>query len=214
MSRMHCLKQKCIRLFFATALLASTPVLLGWAGDLDGIRESVAFITAIQAEFTQEKHLEILDDPLISKGALYFKAPYSLRWEYLHPVRSVLLMEDETIRQYAQAGQGMVAQKNPELEAMRVFLREICMWMQGRFRENPDLDVHFAGDGRVVLTPVAGSAVSMVIRGITLRLTDTPGVIESVTIHEDAETYTVIRFHDTKINRDIDGRVFRQLEKP
>lgn len=205
------IKQHIRGVSFLAVLTVCSCLLFGWADDLDGIRENVAFVTSVQASFVQEKHLKILDDPLISRGVLYFAAPYSLRWEYHQPVRSVLLMDNETIRQYSQAGSKMVAQKNRELEVMRVFLREICMWMQGEFRANPDLDAQVMPGGMVLLKPDKDNAMAQVIQRIELRLTDAPGVIESVTIYEDETSHTTILFDDTKINRHIKRDVFQTL---
>ncbi|MBS3754809.1 MAG: outer membrane lipoprotein carrier protein LolA [Desulfobacterales bacterium] len=193
-----------------TALLACAVFLTGWADDLETLKEKVTFVESIQADFTQEKHLEMLEQPLISKGELYFQAPRSLRWEYTQPVRSVLLMHNDEIRRYVRTDSGMEAQKSRSLEAMRVFLGEICMWMQGEFDANPDLEARMKSDRRVVLTP-KDPAMAEVIERIELRLTDTPGVIDAVSIHESATSYTDIRFHDTKINEGIESTVFQKL---
>ncbi|MCF8036542.1 MAG: outer membrane lipoprotein carrier protein LolA [Desulfobacteraceae bacterium] len=196
---------------FLTVLLACAVFLTGWADDLETLKEKVTFVESIQADFTQEKHLEMLDQPLISKGALYFQAPRSLRWEYSRPVRSVLLMHNNEIRRYVRTDSGMKAQKSRSLEAMRVFLGEICMWMQGEFDANPDLEARMKSDRRVVLTP-KDPAMAEVIERIELRLTDTPGVIDAVAIHESSTSYTNIRFHDTKINAGIESAVFQELD--
>ncbi|MFO7861210.1 MAG: outer membrane lipoprotein carrier protein LolA [Desulfosalsimonas sp.] len=193
------------------ALLACAVFLTGWADDLETIREKVTFVESIQADFTQKKHLEMLDKPLISKGSLYFQAPRSLRWEYTRPVKSVLLMHDDEIRRYVRTDTGMEEQKGRNLEAMRVFLGEICMWMQGEFDANPDLKVRMKSGRRVVLTP-ENQAMAEVIERIELSLSDTPGVIEAVAIHESSTSYTDIRFHDTKINETIKSAVFQELE--
>ncbi len=192
-------------------LLACAVFLTGWADDLETLKEKVTFVESIQADFTQEKHLEMLDQPLISKGALYFQAPRSLRWEYTQPVRSVLLMHNDEIRRYVRTDSGMKAQKSRSLEAMRVFLGEICMWMQGEFDANPDLEARMKSNRRVVLTP-KDPAMAEVIERIELRLTDTPGVIDAVAIHESSTSYTIIRFHDTKINEGIESAVFQELD--
>ena len=196
---------------FLIVLLACAVFLTGWADDLETLKEKVTFVESIQADFTQEKHLEMLDQPLISKGALYFQAPRSLRWEYSRPVRSVLLMHNDEIRRYVRTDSGMKAQKSRSLEAMRVFLGEICMWMQGEFDANPDLEARMKSDRRVVLTP-KDPAMAEVIERIELRLTDTPGVIDAVAIHESSTSYTSIRFHDTKINEGIESAVFQELD--
>ncbi|MFO8111321.1 MAG: outer membrane lipoprotein carrier protein LolA [Desulfosalsimonadaceae bacterium] len=199
------------RASLAGALLACTLLLVGWADGLEDIREKGKFVDSVQAAFTQEKYLEMLDEPLVSKGLLYLEVPGSLRWEYTGPVRSVLLMENETIRQYVQADNGMVEQKSRGLEVMRVFLQDASMWMKGEFEGNPDLVAEMASGRRVLLKPARDNAMAQMIQYIELRLTDTPGVVESVAIYEEEDTYTVIRFHDTKINQDIADEIFQKL---
>lgn len=198
------------RMGLALAGLAGMLVLVGWADSLERIKEEVASVTAIKADFIQEKHLRMLDAPLISKGRLYFETPRSLRWEYRSPVRSILLMQDKTIRRYVEGGKGLVEQGSQGLEAMRVFLGEICLWMQGEFEGNPDFRTELKADRTVVLTPEK-KAIAEVVERIALKLTDRPGVIKTATIYEDAETYTRIRFTETKINQPIKPAVF---EKP
>ena len=197
------------RIGLALAGLACMLVMLGWAGTLEGIKQEVASVNAIKADFIQEKHLRMLDEPLISKGRLYFETPQSLRWEYRSPVRSILLMKDKTIRRYVEGDRGLVEQGSQGLEAMRVFLREICLWMQGDFAGNPDFRTELKADRTVVLTPEK-EAIAEVVERIALKLTDTPGIIQTATIYEDADTYTRIRFTDTKINQPIKDRVFEE----
>ena len=197
------------RIGLALAGLAAMLVMLGWADSLEGIKQEVASVNAIKADFVQEKHLRMLDEPLISKGRLYFETPQSLRWEYRSPVRSILLMKDKTIRRYVEGDKGLVEQSSQGLEAMRVFLREICLWMQGDFKGNADFRSELKADRTVVLTPEK-KAIAGVVERIALELTDTPGIIETATIYEDADTYTRIRFTDTKVNQPIKAAVFEQ----
>lgn len=191
-------------------LLACTLFLWGWGDSLEEIREKVDAVSSVSAAFTQERHLEILEEPLISKGRLYFEAPGSLRWEYTGPVRSILLMKGDSIRQYAQSGDDMVEQQGRGPEAMGFFLRDACLWMQGEFDANPDLAAHMESGGRIILKPEENNAMAQVIRKIELWLTDTPGIIDSVRIYEDPDNYTNIRFHETRINQNIEAGIFQK----
>lgn len=199
------------QVFLFGVLLACSFLLLGWADDLKSLKEKVESVNSIKAEFTQQRHLEMLDDPLVSEGLLYFETPHSLRWEYSEPVRNVLLMKDENIRQYTQGNDGMVEQQGLDLEAMRVFLQEICMWMQGEFEANPDLEAEMKSGRRVLLKPAGDNAMAQVLQRIELKLTDKPGVIDSVKIYEDPDSYTNIKFHDIKINQGIKRGIFQEL---
>ena len=191
------------------ALMCAVPFFAGWADTMEEIGDQAAGIRAVKARFVQEKHLEMLDNPLISKGELYFRAPDSLRWEYTDPVKTILLMNRDRIRQYAMGEDGMQARQGRDLEAMRVFLEQVGQWLRGGFDKNTAFAAELKKGQRVVLTPVDKN-ISAVIEKIELRLTDTPGVIESAFIYEDETSYTRIVFHDTRINPKIADSVFEQ----
>ncbi|MFP4039026.1 MAG: LolA family protein [Desulfosudaceae bacterium] len=197
--------------FFLAAIMAGCFSLTGWADDLNGIRDKAETINSIEANFIQEKHLEILKEPLISKGKFYFSAPRSLRWEYQEPVRSILLMKDESIRRYAETGSDMVEERSQGLEAIRVFLQDISRWMTGEFEGNPDIKAEVKSDNIILLRPKS-EEMAGIIQKIELKLTETSGIVDTVKIYEDRDSYTVIRFIDTKINQSIDEALFEQID--
>ena len=83
-----------------TALVAFVLITTGWSSSWDSIRAAARDIQSIQADFTQEKHLQILSRPLQSHGRLIFAAPDRLRWEYQAPLPSVLLMDEGRIQRF------------------------------------------------------------------------------------------------------------------
>ena len=66
-------------------------LLLGWplAGvgqdGLDQVMRLLAAVPAVQGEFREEKHLAVLQEPLIATGKLYYRAPNFLRKQTLAP---------------------------------------------------------------------------------------------------------------------------------
>ncbi|MFO8047875.1 MAG: outer membrane lipoprotein carrier protein LolA, partial [Desulfosudaceae bacterium] len=139
--------------FFLAAILAGCLSLTGWADDLKDLKDKAEAIHSIEADFIQEKHLEILNEPLISEGKFYFAAPRSLRWEYQKPVRSILLMNDESIHRYAETDSGMAEGSSQGLEAVRVFLQDISRWMTGEFDANPEVKAEVKSDNLILLRP-------------------------------------------------------------
>lgn len=53
-------------------------------------------LRSVQANFFQEKHLKILAQPISARGVFAFQAPRSLRWEYLYPLHTLLLVTAAT----------------------------------------------------------------------------------------------------------------------
>lgn len=183
---------------------------IGWGGSWKEIQQTTGTITSVQAEFVQEKHLPILATPLVSKGMFYYQGPRSLRWEYQHPVRSILLMHDGRVRQFVAGASGFKEQGNAGLQGMQVVLEEITDWLMGRFDTNPMFDAQLADKGRIVLKPKE-AAFNAVIEQIVIQLSETPGIIKSVTIYESPTAFTQMTFNHTILNQPIDDAVFQDV---
>ena len=181
----------------------------GWSSSWDSIHAAAQNIRNVQAAFTQEKHLQILAQPLASRGRLIFAAPDRLRWEYEAPLASVLLMDEGRVQRFVKTGQTWTEDASAALPAMSFVMQEIGRWMNGRFDENPDFTARLEPGGRIVLSP-RKEALSKVIRKITLQLADTPGVIESVTVYEDDQNFTRLHFTDVTVNQPVDPALFTQ----
>lgn len=69
------------------------PLLLGlwslavWAGDdvLSEVMRALATVPSVEAAFREEKTLALLQEPLITRGVLYYRAPAYLRKRTLEP---------------------------------------------------------------------------------------------------------------------------------
>lgn len=183
---------------------------IGWADSWEQLKNATGTVTSVQAEFVQEKHLPILSRPLVSKGAFYFQAPRSLRWEYRSPIKSILAMHDGRVRRFVAGTSGFTEESGAGLEAMQVVVEEITQWLAGRFDDNPMFQAKLEPGRRIVLTPKA-DAMRNIIQRIVLNLAQQSGVIDSVVIYESENAYTQMTFSHTVLNAKIDERLFRDL---
>ncbi len=182
---------------------------IGWAGSWDELKSTAGTVTSVKAAFRQEKHLKILARPLISEGVFYYQAPRSLRWEYTHPVQSILLMHDGSVQRYVKTASGLEMERSAGLDAMQVVLDEITRWLQGRFDESEMFAAQLEGAGRIVLTPIE-EGFKDIIQRIEIHLAEEPGMIRDVFIFESPEAYTHMLFSDTTLNTPIDASIFRE----
>ena len=183
---------------------------LGWANTWDGIKNTPIDITAVEARFVQEKHLKILNKPLISHGVLTFQAPDSLRWEYTAPIKSVLLMNKGKVKRFIESSSGFKEDANPALPLMQQVLQEMTVWLEGRFDDNEKFTATLKPGPVIELTPKS-DAVARMIKRIELVLDKRPGVIHSVTIFEGQDAYTKFSFVDVELNRPIEPSVFQKI---
>lgn len=193
-----------VRVLLSLLVILFVKAAVAWG---DGTGGPSARLHSVQADFTQEKHLKILARPLISKGTLAFQAPQSLRWEYLRPIHSILLLHDGRINKLIER-EGRFEQDNGAgVDAMRIVLQDIGSWLDGRFNDNPLFQVTRPSAHIVVLTPKE-RGMQAVISRIELQLGREEGVMEQVTIFEGPDAFTRLHFTDTVLNREIPAGLF------
>jgi outer membrane lipoprotein-sorting protein len=193
-------------LFLVTAFLC-----LGWADSWEDLKTAAGTVTSVRAGFTQEKHMKILVRPLVSKGILHFQGPDSLRWEYQHPIQSVLLLHNGKTRRFVQKNGNLVEDASANLQSMQVVVQEITQWLNGRFDDNPAFAASLEPGRRIVMVPREESFARLIQR-IEVILSDRPAVIKSVMIFESEDSFTKLDFKDVILNHKLDEALFRKVK--
>ena len=183
------------------------------ADNFDQLRKDAANIKTIKARFVQKKSMKILSKPLISQGLFYYVAPDSFRWEYLKPLRSVVITYKGDTKRYIASGGKMIEDKTGGVQAMKIVLNEIAGWMSGKFDQNPSFAATLKEGAytEITLTPVGKSLAGM-IEKIKITLSKKDIAVKSVKIIESANAFTQIDFSDVQINKVISNKTFQDVE--
>ena len=193
-------------IFLLTAFLC-----IGWADSWDDLKSAAGTVTSVRAGFTQEKHMKILARPLVSEGILLFQGPDSLRWEYKHPVQSILLLHNGNTRRFVQKDGSLVEDASANLQSMQVVVQEITQWLNGRFDDNPAFAARLEPGRKIVMTP-RDESFARLIQRIEVLLSDRPAVIISVMIFESEASFTKLDFKDVILNQKLDDTLFRKVK--
>jgi len=181
------------------------------AQDLTSLKEAFRNIRSVKAEFLQKRSLPILTKPLLSEGKLFFSMPDSLRWEYLTPIRSVMLQKGNTIQIYNFSEGVWKPEMAQAIESRRMVLAEISHWVQGRFDESKAFKHLYSPGPPARVTLVPGEGINRFINRIEIVLSVRPGVIDRVELEEPGGSRTSIEFKNVEINSSLPSEVF---EKP
>jgi len=183
------------------------------ADSFEQLRKDSANIKTIQARFVQKKFMKILAKPLISEGRFYYVAPDSFRWEYLKPLRSVVIAYKDDTRRYILSGGKMIEDKAGGMQAMKIVLGEVAGWMSGKFDQNPSFAATLkeGTNTQITLTPV-GKSMSGMIEKIEITVSKKAAAVKSVKIIENANAFTQIDFIDVEINKVISSSVFQDVQ--
>jgi len=204
------------RYFYVLAcciLLLSMPISVS-ADSFEQLRKESANIKTIQASFVQKKFMKILTKPLISEGLFYYIAPDSFRWEYLKPLRSVVIVHKGETRRYTASGGKMIEDKSGGAQAMKIVLSEVTGWMSGKFDQNPSFTATLkegTNTTLITLKPV-GKSMSGMIEKIEITISQKTATVKSVKIIESANAATLIDFTNVEINKAISSSVFQDVQ--
>jgi outer membrane lipoprotein-sorting protein len=200
----------CILVCFLLILVMPLTV---YADSFEQLRKNSAKIKTIQANFVQKKFMKILTKPLISEGRFYYVAPDSFRWEYLKPLRSVVIADKGDTRRYIASGGKMIEDKSGGVQAMKIVLGEVTGWMSGKFDQNPSFTATLkeGTNTQITLTPVGKSMTGM-IEKIVITVSPKEAAVKSVKIIESANALTQIDFTNVEMNKSISSTIFQDVQ--
>jgi outer membrane lipoprotein-sorting protein len=186
-------------------------IAVGSSQDWTSLKDSFRNIRSVKAGFIQKRSLPILTKPLISEGRFFFYAPDSMRWEYLSPLRSVILQKGDTLQLYHFSEGKWKPEMTQAAESRQMVLTEIRQWVQGRFDESKAFKHQYLSGppGRVMLIP--GEGIDNFVQRIEIVLSARPGVIDRVEVEEPGGSRTSIEFRNVEVNSSFPPEVF---EKP
>lgn len=180
------------------------------ADEWGALRAAAQTTSTLSADFVQEKHLKILARPLISKGRLLYRTPADIRWEYLFPVKSLMLARKDKVEAFLWTEGRWTPDFGQSLEARRMVTREIKQWIAGDFNRNTAFTAVYHPGPPIKITLSPKADIQNFIKRVELTFGSTPGVIESIEIFEEPEGSTTMAFKNVLINGKLPDGVFEQ----
>jgi outer membrane lipoprotein-sorting protein len=179
----------------------------------EALRKNATQIKTIQADFIQTKSMKILAKPLISEGRFYYAAPDSFRWEYLKPLKSIVINHKGQTKRYIYSGGKMVEDESGGAQAMKIILSEINSWMSGNFDQNPSFKATLKEDTytQITLTPV-GQNMDGMLQKVIITVSKKDAAVKSVKIIESETSSTIIDLKNTQTNKSIPESIFQDIE--
>lgn len=163
----------------------------------------------IASDFSQVKHMKMMNDKVSSKGKFYFKKEDKIRIEYTSPFRYLLVMS---------GGRIMVKDENNKSnkintrnsQTMQSVNRVIMDCMRGTVFSNKDFSVKaFETKGQYLLqlSPL-NSAMKGLFARIDVYLDKTDNSISKLVMNEKGGDYTDMNFTNKKINTSLGDALF------
>ena len=181
----------------ALALLAMST--LANALDLQQLSEQLAKPDVIHGQFTQEKHLRALPQPLISKGSFVLAKNHGLLWLLKTPLKQDYRITAKGIARRDDNGWQLLPNKSAGAEQNRLFLAVLQGDSSGLQR---DFELVLSGDAqqwKLTLTP-RSLLLKQVFNQINI---DGGALVQTIELLETQGDSTVLRMQDSTANQPL-----------
>lgn len=195
---------------------------------LGDTEKNLGRIKTLKTLLTQEKHLSLFAEPVISTGVFLFKAPGKIRLEFFEPFKSILMVSGNKLFKFEEFnGQWQKLPQGNE-KMMEIVLDHIGAWVNGRFNQGDlyeitgkyrsgDLNLDdFNNDQRafaLILEPRAAEFKKF-IQAFELGINSSMDRLDYIIIRESGEDYTKISFYQDLINTPVEDVYFDGKNTP
>jgi outer membrane lipoprotein-sorting protein len=107
--------------------------LKGKVGAFARIEKATSIIHAVASEFSQERRLAMLKEPVVSTGRFYYEKPDKLRWEFLSPYPSGFLVNSKLAKQWKGKNNPPEAFDLQQNQVIRLIVDQLLAWTKADF---------------------------------------------------------------------------------
>lgn len=172
------------------------------------VQETAQNTKTIISDFTQTKHLFVLDNVITAEGKLVFKAPDLVRWEYVKPYLNVAIFKDD---QLLVNNEGK--RQNIDLGSNKMFrsLNSLIVnSIKGDMFDETEFDIdYFRFDGGYLVKFVPkDKRMAKFIASFELKFSKATAEVNAVKLIEPNDDYTLITFDNRKVNAVVSEDLF------
>lgn len=176
---------------------------------INAIGRTASSIKSLECDFVQTKHLQMLNDNMVSKGQMYYKQGGKLRWEYLSPYNYIFVMNGNKVMLKSNKRKDIIDVKSSKL------FNEIAGIMMNSLTGQCLSDYHnFAvimydnGDEWTAVMFPRKKEIRQMFQKIVLTFSQRRAMVTDVQMIEKSGDTTYIRLKNVKSNTPINEKVF------
>ena len=189
--------------FFASKLAPTVAALLlslsAHAFDLQQLSDQLAKPSVIHGNFTQEKHLRALPQPLVSKGTFVLAKDHGLLWLLKTPLQQDYRITAQGIARRDANGWQLLPNKSAGAEQNRLFLAVLQGDSSGLQR---DFDLQLQGEAqqwKLTLTPR-----SLLLKQVFTQINiDGGALVRTIELLETQGDSTLLRMQDSTADQPL-----------
>ncbi|HEX3890107.1 MAG TPA: outer membrane lipoprotein carrier protein LolA [Verrucomicrobiae bacterium] len=192
---------------FAFATLAADNAPLQPVADpqpiLQDLQRKMSSLGSVYFELTQERHLKLFTDPLISEGFMLIERPDQIRWETTAPYQSILLGDKKSVAQFEFTDGKWEKLKLGFPQMLQRVMEQMSLMNQGKLDAlTGDYTISVSTNNETILTLVPKDEnARAVLASIEVKMAPDFSATREVVMNEPNGDFTRIIFHREK--RDV-----------
>ena len=163
----------------------------------------------MSSDFTQEKHLSFMTEPIITAGKYHYKKPNKIRWEYTSPFSYILIINNDKLFIDDEGNQNKIDLGNNQL--FNQINETISNALTGKVLDYSEQFSHSLEesetDFKINLFPKE-KAFEEYIEQIEVFFDKESMIVSQVILKEASEDFTKIIFENKQLNKPIEDSVF------
>ncbi|WP_165780054.1 LolA family protein [Hanstruepera neustonica] len=171
------------------------------------VKTRAATTKTITSDFTQSKHLDFLDNDVVTKGQLAFKSPNLIKWSYVDPFKYSVIFKNETLYINDEGNKS-----NIDIGSNQMFKqlnKLIINSIKGDMFDDETFSIEYFKNDHSSLVQFASKdkKLSKYISAFHITF-NSNGDVEQVKMIEPSGDYTKIVFSNRVLNNSINEAVF------
>jgi len=173
------------------------------------ITQAASTMKTMQCDFTQTKHLKMLNDKMTSKGRMYYQQTNRLRWEYTSPYSyTFILNDDKVLLKNAQRNDVIDVNKNKLFrEIARIMMNSVVGTSLTDDKSFKSTIATNGSEWTASLLPQRKD-LKQLFQKIILHFNRTNAMVKQVELIERNGDKTVIELNNIRTNEKISADMF------
>lgn len=173
---------------------------------LNKLQAKLLTVETVEADFTQNKRLTMLDHELKIRGHFALQKPNKMIWNVREPVKYCIRIEGETLQQWDEDTNRVQVTHLGGDPTFKAISEQLQSWFLGDYKAlAKNYDVYVEGENplRLGFTPRGDTMVSKVLKHVDLRFGKDDLYIDQMIVREAGGDITTLNFIDTNINKPV-----------
>ena len=172
------------------------------------VEKEASKMTALTADFVQQKHMDILSKAIESKGVFYLKSPNKLLLEYQTPQKMKIVFKEG--KMHVKSNGKVTTTDLAKNKKFKQLNDLIVGSYNGNLLNDKAFDIVYSkkGNAKIAKLTPKEKAITKYIKAIELYFNNNETTVSEVKLMEPSNDYTLIIFKNKKTNAEVSDSVF------